>query len=197
MLQTLLIVSISLLALVLIAIGLYYSLQKRSDEQEKKPQQLNSGIYSIVRISPREALAQIKPNMENVERWLDENYPMLPPAERGRLSCEWGEILEHSIAVIEKGDREGRDTYRYDIPESERELLPFIAPDAYITRETIYNHPELLPPFFVGCQTKLRLKEADSEQFGSQSKKGWKPMLPSSDGTYPIPDWRFLPTHLG
>lgn len=197
MLQTLIIVSVSLLALALIAVGLYYSLQKRRAELEKQPVQLNSGIYSIVRVSPRKAIEEIKPTVEQVEQWLEQEEGMLPPEERGRLLALWSETLERSIAVVEKGDELLRDTYQYKIPESERQLLHFIPIDAYITRETIHNHPELLPPFFVGSKTELQLKEADSEHAGSQAHAGWKPLLPSSDGTYPIPDWRQLPPHLG
>ncbi len=196
MLQTIVIVSIALVALLLVAIGLYYSLQKQAEEREKKAIQLNSGIYSIVRVSPREALLKIKASEEEVEEWLEANRPMLPPEEIGRLVALWNEAIEHSIAMVEKGDLEQRDTFRYEVPSEEKGLLPFADPDGYITRETIYHHPELLPPFFIGSKTRLELKVADSTLLGSQAKSGWKPILPSSDGTYPIPDWKQLPPHL-
>lgn len=195
--QLLIFIAVALLSLVLVAVGLHYSLKKKGEEEELKAMQHNSGFYSIVRVSPRETVLRLKPTADDVEKWLQSSYPHCTAEQRIAWGREWEDAVEASIALIEKGDREGRNTFRYEVPPEEHPLLPFIVADGYITRETIYEHPELLPPFFVGCKTRLMLKEADSTLRGeSAAKSGWKPMLPSPDGKYPIPDWRFIPEHL-
>ena len=81
-------------------------------------------------------------------------------------------------------------------PEDQRALLPSLGQDVDVTRETIFNHPELLPPFFVGCRARLIFKEADSALLGEGAKSDWQPLLPSADGKYDLPDWRTLPPNL-
>lgn len=190
-------ISVTLFSLILLAVGLHYALKKKGEESELKEMQHNSGVFSIVRVSPRKAVLQLKPTGSEVYRWLEENRPDLPEPLRREKADEWDRLTEEAIALVEKADRDGRNTFRYQTEPKEEPLLPFITADGYITRETIFEHPELLPPFFIGCRTRLMLKEADSAlQGGNTAKCGWKPMLPSPDGTYPIPDWRAVPPRL-
>lgn len=184
------------LALVLVGVGLYYALQKKQTEDEPKPQQFNSGAFSIVRVSPEAALRAARPTAQEVADFLAKNHPEIGEKRRAGLAELWEASILESVAAVDKGDRDGRNTYRYEIPERERPLLPELTPDTYITRETVFQHPELLPPFFVGSRTRLVFKEADSALLGDGAKSGWKPLLPTPDGKYSLPDWRTPPQDL-
>ena len=184
------------LALVLVGVGLYYALQKKQTEDEPKPQQFNSGAFSIVRVSPEAALRAARPTAQEVADFLAKNHPEIGEKRRAGLAELWEASILESVAAVDKGDRDGRNTYRYDVPEDQRVILPSLGPDVYITRETIFNHPELLPPFFVGCRARLIFKEADSALLGEGAKSDWQPLLPSADGKYDLPDWRTLPPNL-
>ncbi|MBP5188534.1 MAG: hypothetical protein J6Z50_05325 [Fibrobacterales bacterium] len=196
MAQTLFVIVVAALSLALVGVGLYYGLQKKQTEEEPKPQQLNSGAFSIVRVSPEEALRKIKPTADEVAAWLAQSRPEIGEKKRESLAALWEESIRASVEAVDRGDRDGRNTYRYEIPERERPLLPELTPDTYITRETVFQHPELLPPFFVGSRTRLVFKEADSALLGDGAKSGWKPLLPTPDGKYSLPDWRTLPQDL-
>jgi hypothetical protein len=194
--ETLFLVAVILLGLLLLGVGLFFALQQRTEGDEPPlPRQFNSGVFSVVRTSPRESLLSRKPNEATLRDWLSQQVPPLNPERIQALLDQWHDVLEASIAAVERGDRDGRDTYRFDVPESERPLVPALEPDTYITREAIYNNPELLPPYYPGCAVRLIRKEADSEMLGTPSRAGWKPLMPQN-GKYPLPDWRTLPNQL-
>jgi hypothetical protein len=173
---------IILSCLIFFGIGLYIVLQKKPDEAELPPSIFQSGVYSLLRKSPAESLRAIKPSAEDIKNWLIENDHSNIAEVQSEL---WEKMLQKSISIVEKGDIEGTQTYRFHLEDVDVNMCGFLSKDSYITREMIYNHPELLPPFTIGSNASLMSKEA----WDNQSKSGWTPILPV-DGKYDIPDWR-------
>jgi hypothetical protein len=60
--------------------------------------------------------------------------------------------------------------------------------DAYVTREQLHNHVQLIPPFHLGCGVQLVTKEAWS---AGNENAAWTPILPVN-GKYLTPDWRIV-----
>jgi hypothetical protein len=172
-------------SLILVGIGAYVVLEKKAEDENSEPPIDRSGIYSVIRKSPREDLAQIKPANEALEQFIRSASPLKTDHQIQEILDLWHESIESSIQKVEEGDRDGVQTYRFKIGPLDQKFCTFITEDTYITREQIYNHPELLPPFYPGCRVELVSKEA----WDDQDKSGWKPLLPVN-GNYEIPDWR-------
>jgi hypothetical protein len=148
-----------------------------------------SGVYSLIRKSPRKELQEREPPMEQVSAVLAS--PGAAEAANGSAQQyldEWRRVANISISNIEKGDREGIQTYRYQVPSKCRQTCAMFSGDAYVTREQLHNHVQLIPPFHLGCGVELVTKEAWSA--GAEGA-AWSPILPVN-GKYQTPDWRIV-----
>lgn len=181
----LIVVLIILLTLVLAGIGAFIVIQDKGEKEAPAEIIDRSGVYSVLRRSPRADLESKRPTLTDLRNFLLKQSP--PPAadEVQRLLDKWNESFENSIQIVEQGDREGTETYRILLQEDDAVRCSFLPRENYITREQIYNHPEILPPYYPGCGARLVLKSP----WDSPSKSGWKPLLPV-EGVYKIPDWR-------
>lgn len=184
-LSILMVILISILALILFGVGVYIVLQKRSDEEQPSNTIKNSGEFSIIRNSPSEAIREIKPSKEEVLAFLQAEQSELSADQREQLAQAWESSIQSSILAVENGDRNGYSTYSFELSPQDLKVCTFLHQDSYITREMIYNHPELLPPFYIGCTARLISREA----WNNQDKSGWMPVLPV-DGAFQVPDWR-------
>lgn len=188
-LSILIVILISVLALFLFGVGVYLVLQKRSIEEQPSSTIKNSGEFSIIRSSPSDALRSIKPTSDDIHQTLMSSPFNYSDEQAQSEAAKWEESLLASIATVEEGDRLGYSTYCFDLTDKALSICNFLHKDSYITREMIHNHPELLPPFYIGCTAKLISREA----WNNQDKSGWMPILPVN-GAYQVPDWRQVET---
>lgn len=183
------------LVLLLIAVKFGLSRNKRDQIVEEPPVIHTSGIYSIVRKSPRENIAEVKPSEKKIHQYLkDQNVDMegntISDAEKQQLLQSWSQVLERSIKEVEEGDKKGVEFYYYDFSGNDAVCHSFVNKGDYVTRQDIYKHPELIPPFHVGCKCTLLChlateKIRDTKQFQMKYllQKGKVPNLP---------DWKLI-----
>jgi len=168
--------------LVLVALfvaGLYIALQRRSQDQEPATHIHNSGVYRL-RHNPRDAIRLNKPSDKEIQAHLESRK--MSPEEIAQLTQLWNRQVEENLKTIEECDFQEIRTFHYEVP-AEDTLGQQVFADAYVTRDQLSSHPELIPPFRPGC--KILLKPRNAWDAGD-----WRPMLPGQDGHYPTPDWR-------
>lgn len=183
------IVLIIILAVALSAIGAWIVIQGKQEQDPPAYAPIDrSGSYAVLRHPVREDLERSKPSMSELESWLRSNAPHLREPQIAHHLEKWKASMEHSISVVEEGDREKVATFRVILTEKDIPLCKFLTTDNYLTREQILNHPEILPPYYLGCESKLALKQP----WDNPSKAGWKAVMPNQEGKYNVPDWRTL-----
>lgn len=170
----------------------YLIIQKEAP-QERRPTIHASGIYSVVRRSPRAAVEKIKPSMAELKDLLssaknDASGVPLTENDKKKLLDQWQETLESNIKVIETGDQSGLEIYFYSCPIDCRQSRAFRNRNRFVTREEIYRRPELVPPFHLGCPCRL---VPDTEW-----KRGGRPDAMASPlldgGDFRLPDWKTI-----
>ena len=148
-----------------------------------------SGVYSLIRKSPRKGLQEREPPLDEIQGVLSQSQAAsVANGSAQQYLDEWRRLANISINNIEKGDREGIQTYRYQVPAKCQSTCAMFGGDAYVTREQLHNHVQLIPPFHLGCGVQLVTKEAWNA--GSENA-GWKPILPVN-GRYNTSDWRLV-----
>lgn len=182
------IVFIVLVVIVLVLLASYIIVDSEREKSLKKVRTIEtSGVYSLIRESPAKRIRHVKPTREEVNTWLSESFPNMDSQERRSLVDEYFDIEERNIRVITVADKNSVETFGYQLSPKAAELCKLIKPETYITREMIHNHPELIPPFFVGDQSRIVAKES----WVGELKTKWEPLLPKG-GNYGVPDWRYL-----
>ena len=173
------------LLIILTVTAAYYVLQKK-DDSEDYPKIHRSGAFSIVRQAPTDVLKTKELNRDEIVQVLKQNETIEDAESKADEYLQrWNAILKDSIKCIETGDREGVQTYGYTSPEKNQPCSHF-GENVYVTREQLQNHVELIPPFHLGCEVRLKHKNAwDTHLDGT----GWKALLPEH-GKYRVPDWR-------
>jgi hypothetical protein len=162
------IVSLVLLA-VLILITIRLANLKKPDETESEntlgttgPLIHASGIYSIVRKSPREGIQNIRPKDAELRKYCasineDINKSKISESDRQKLMTEWQKAVEDNIRVIERGDCEDVAFYYLDFPKENQcpVCATYFKRGQFVTREEIFSTPAIIPPFHLGCTTKI------------------------------------------
>jgi hypothetical protein len=177
------------LIVVMIVLALYISMQKKDDvEEEKVPVIHTSGIYSVIRKSPRENIHPAKPTKEAIAGFLgtvekDLCGVLLTDSDRQRAAAAYAEELEASIRIVEEGDRNGIQRFTLDADNDCSACAPFRENKYFFTREDIYRHPELLPPFFAGCRCRI---VPDPAAVPASDMVHYR----VSSGPFPLPGWR-------
>jgi len=179
----LLLIGVAILILVsLFLAGLYVALQKRDQEAETSPQIHNSGVYRLRR-SPREGVLLHKPDEKALREHIVDTGAT--PAEIDALLSLWRNQTEVNLGIIEEADQKEIRTFQYEIPGRQTEALRLLPASTYVTRDQLTLHPQLIPPFHVGCRAVLKAKNA-------WEGGDWTPLLPAREGRYEVPDWRIL-----
>ncbi len=178
--------------LMLIAFNIGLRKNNEEDASENEPLIHHSGIYSIVRKSPRENIAQHKPSQEEIRKYLsgineDIDGNTLSEEERQRIVTEWKERLEQNIKEIEDGDREGVEFYRYHSERTDPVCDLFHVHNKFVSREQIFRYPGLIPPLHLGCGCRLIRYQGD-EETGVDSTK--TRTFISGDMLPELPDWQ-------
>jgi hypothetical protein len=181
-----------LLVLVLIAVKIGFSKDDAHTDTERERMIRVSGIYSIVRESPRAALAALRPKEGEIRQYLagineDINGARLTDSDRAALLKHWNTQMEFNLQAIEKGDKDGATFYYYDFPSVCPVCKPFITKGNFVTREEIYYHPVIIPPFHIGCACVLAAHRG-VENLRETTITGMVPFFES--GSLPrLPDW--------
>jgi hypothetical protein len=135
---------------VLVVLALYISLQKREIvEENSMPIIHTSGIYSVIRKSPRENVYGAKPSAADLRAFLatqakDIEGRPLSGADKEKAMSHFEGRLKESIKAVEEGDKLG--VQRFQI-QSAPHCIPcrkFSERRYFVTREDVYRHPEVL-----------------------------------------------------
>ena len=151
-----------ILFLVLIILAIRVGLNKSESEQEEiqNPIIHASGIYSIVRRSPRDGLLNIRPGIEELRKYLsslNEDIGKFLLSEKIRNSSSasgnkrWPIVSRLlSRAIMRSG------VYYYDFFLRIVLSAKFLNKGQFVTREEIFKFPDIIPPFHLGCTTCIR-----------------------------------------
>ena len=181
------------LVLVLIAVHIGIS-RKDDDAPADKPVLSGSGVYSIVRRSPRTAVMKVRPGADEVRQYLvsvneDNTGKRLSSEDKERLVAAFTADTEAAIAEVEAGDQEGVEYYYYDYRWDDPVCEGMVGKGQYVTREEMFRFPQLLPPFHLGCGCVVR------RQHGNDTPRktialNMRPLLPDNQQPPRLPDWR-------
>jgi len=189
---SLVILTILVLIIVIVTLG-FSKADANIDDPEQERMIRVSGIYSIVRESPRESLAARRPEDGEIRQYLagineDINGARLTGDGRAALLKHWNTQMEANLQAVENGDRDGATFYYYDFPGAPCPgCKQFIQKGNFVTREEIYNHPEIIPPFHIGCTCTLAAHRG-SENLRETTISGMVPFF--GNGALPqFPNW--------
>ncbi len=159
-------------------------------EEASAPIIHGSGIYSIIRRSPRENIGDFKPSQEEIRKYLfDKNVNMgvgLP--EKEKLVDAWNVQMEANIGEIEKGDKEGTEFYYFDFKWDDPVCAKFIKKGRFVTREQIFQYPQVIPPFHLGCGCQL-CKYRGKDKLRETTEIGMLPLFRSGE-VVSLPAWK-------
>ncbi len=193
---TIIITIIIVLILLLFAIRAAFVKSSPVEQVDDVPNPLihESGIYSIVRRTPRDALLKVKPGEEEIRKYLtglNENLNTLTSDEIEAIVKLWNTSIENSIKAVEIGDNNSVQFYFFDFSPNDCSVCSnFIKKGQFVTREEIYKHPELLPPFHLNCTTVLHPHHG-KEDLRETTELGMMPFF--KHGIRPaLPEWKSM-----
>ncbi len=180
--------AVAVIAVAAVAVGVLGASRRRapSTPPQGEPAPIyTSGVFSLIRKSPRQSVLARVPDLESVHAVLRTE----PAYGRANGTAEqyrdhWVRMANLCISNVEHGDKQGIQTYCYAVPEQCQATCGRFGGDAYVTRDQLHHQPLLIPPFHLGCACEIKPREA--WQGGSG---GWSPILPVN-GQYDTPDWR-------
>jgi hypothetical protein len=192
---TMILISIALLTvLILIALKMALNRKEAGGDDSKGPTIHVSGVYSILRQSPREELASLRPGEEDISQYLtglseDINGISLDSASRAALLKHWKVQMEVNLREIETGDKNGAAFYYYEYtPHACSGCAPFIKKGNYVTREEIFNNPQIIPPFHLGCTCVLTAHHGNDNRMRETTMAGMAPFF-QTETPPPLPEW--------
>jgi len=152
-----------------------------------------SGVYSVLRKSPREDLAALRPTEEEIKKYLagvseDVNGVPLKVSDRTALLRHWKAQTEMNLRGIESGDKGGAVFYYYDYLKECPVCGSFIAKGNFVTREEIYKYPQIVPPFHLGCACVLAAHHGSEKMVRETALAGMVPFF-EGDTPPPLPEW--------
>jgi hypothetical protein len=183
------------LFLVLVLIAVHIGITRRADDtQADKPVLSGSGVYSIVRRSPREAVQKIRPGADEMRQYLasvneDSTGKRLSAEDKERILAAFAADTEAAIAEVEAGDQEGVEYYYYDYRWDDPVCEGMVGKGPYVTREEMFRFPQLLPPFHLGCGCVLK-RQHGTEALRKTIAMHLRPLLADNQQLPRLPDWR-------
>jgi hypothetical protein len=180
------------LLLIAMLIAVRIGMNKAKNEEEmQSPIIHGSGIYSIIRRSPRDNIGDFKPSQEEIRKYLNDknvNIEGVSFAQREVLLAQWNELMEANISEIENGDKEGTEFYYFDFKWEDPVCDKIISKGRFVTREQIFEYPKIIPPFHLGCGCQLR-KYQGKEKLRDTTEIGILPLLRNGK-MVPLPEWK-------
>lgn len=180
---------------IIVLIALRLSLDKKEADESGKGRVIHgSGVYSVLRKSPREALAALRPTGDEIKAYLagvaaDVNGAPLADSDRVALLRHWRAQTEMNLRAVETGDMEKVAFYYYDYLKDCPVCAAFIAKGNFVSREEIYKYPQIVPPFHLGCACVLAAHHGSDKAIRETAISG---MVAFFDGESPppLPDWK-------
>ena len=182
------------LLLVVMLIAVRIGINKEKIEQDSlKPVIHASGIYSIIRKSPRESISDYKPSQEEILKYFSNKNVnttslSLSEADKSMLIKRWNSQMESNISEIEKGDEKGVEFYYYKYLWDDPVCGKYISKGRFVTREEIFQHPNIIPPFHLGCGCQLKQYQG-KEKLHDTTEIGMLPLF-REGASPPLPDWK-------
>jgi hypothetical protein len=181
-----------LLVVMLIAVRIGINKEK-VEEDGLKPVIHASGIYSIIRKSPRESISDYKPSQEEILKYFSNKNVnstdlLLSEADKSKLMKQWNSQMEANIFEIEKGDERGAEFYYYKFLWTDPVCSKYISKGRFVTREEIFQHPNIIPPFHLGCGCQLKQYQG-KEKLHDTTEIGMLPLF-REGAAPPLPDWK-------
>ena len=180
-----------LLLIVAMLIAVRIGMNKgRPEEETPSPMIHGSGIYSIIRRSPRENIGDYKPSQEEIRKYLfDKNVNIrLSSSEKERIIASWNQQMEANICEIEAGDKEGSEFYYFDFKWDDPVCSRIIQKGRFVTREQIFQYPQVIPPLHLGCGCKL-CKYQEKDKLRETTEISILPLFRSRE-IVPLPEWK-------
>ena len=151
-----------------------------------------SGIYSIIRSSPRDDLLRLRPNEEKLRQYLanqnEDIYNVgLGDSDRAALLEHWKTQMDANLQEIENGDKTGVVFYYYDFPQACAACAPFVSKGHFVSREEIYHNPQIIPPFHLGC-TCILLTHHGGADLRDTNVTGLSPFF-TGETAPALPEW--------
>jgi len=183
--------------LILLLLIIIKAVTSKEDVQLEEPQEKiihMSGIYSIVRKSPRADLVKLRPSEEKIRQYLagqnEDIYNIaLCDSERSALLKHWKEQMDVNLREVEIGDKTGVAFYYYDFPQACAACAPFLSKGHFVSREEIYNFPQLVPPFHLGCTCILAAYSGKVDQNPNDTViSGMRPFF-TNVNVPALPEW--------
>jgi hypothetical protein len=187
-----------LIVLVIIAvrmIGMKHLSDDMIQDSAREPAIHTSGIYSIIRKSPREEILRIRPQESEIRKYCasineDIHGLALSGPEKRKLTDTWLQSMEENIRAVEQGDADSVEFYYFDI-EGNRTCpvcSPYLSRGQFVSRQEIYDNPSIIPPFHLGCTTRI-MPYHGKENLKETAALGMAPFF-SSDTLPPLPEWK-------
>ncbi|MBD3391633.1 MAG: hypothetical protein GF418_06255 [Chitinivibrionales bacterium] len=179
--------------LIVVLVAIHIGMRSRTpDEPPESPTIHASGIYSIVRRSPRDSIAQFKPSQDELSQYLagkneDIQGKPLTGDDKKALVSRWEQSLEENIREVEAGDHQGVEFYYYDFDEDDPVCRGRIDQGHFVTREEIFKFPRTIPPFHIGCRCRLKAHHG-SEDLRETTRLGMRPLF-RDESLPPLPTW--------
>jgi hypothetical protein len=183
---------------ILILVAISVSFNKKETSEEPNPVLHQSGIYSIVRKTPRDQLRDVKPSTEEIRKYLEKiNVNSRDPEDISLTTSDidayvrdWVDSLDRNIEVIEKGDSDGISFYYYDFkPDYCNICADYLKKGQFVTREEIYQYPHIIPPFHIGCSCTLVAHHGEKLQ--DTTEIGMGPLFKNEIAPR-LPEWRMI-----
>lgn len=183
------------LLLLLISVRLTM-IRERTDEQESTPVIHASGVYSIVRSSPRELVLAVKPPEDEIRKYLAEKNEdtkgnSLSGPDKERLVSAYAADLDANLAEIEAGDREDVEFYYYEHAWDDSVCEGLVSNGQFVTREDLYTFPRLVPPFHLGCACRLKRQHVNDE-VRKTIAVNMRPLLVDDKTPPKLPNWHAI-----
>lgn len=181
-----------LIVLLVIAIGIGVNKEK-TEKEEPRPIIHASGIYSVVRTSPRKDIERLKPAREEIRKYLsgtneDTNGVALSNQDKERLVESYWTEVDRNITEVEEGDRRGAEFYFYDFERDDPVCARYLSKGRFVTREEIFKHGRIVPPFHLGCSCRIQAHKG-SENLRETTELGLRPLFADDSMVPSLPNW--------
>ena len=168
----------------------------KSEAEETRSVIHTSGIYSVLRKSPREAVLELRPKDEELRKYLskkneDINGSSLSEEDRERLVSDFYKLLGENITEIENGDHEGCEYYYYEFDKNDTVCGKYVTRGQYVTRSHIFKYCQLIPPFHIGCGCKL-LRHQSNKNLRDTAANRLQPFFAEESVIPSLPNWHTI-----
>ncbi len=162
--------------------------REKPEEEVPSPMIHGSGIFSIIRRSPRENIGDYKPSQEEIRKYLIDKNVNMSFGGPEKLIAAWNDQMEANIREIEQGDKDGTEFYYFDFKWDDPVCSKIIHKGRFVTREQIFQYPQVIPPFHLGCGCQL-CKYQGKDKLRETTEIGMLPLFRSGE-IVPLPEWK-------